>query len=225
MLVNRAALDRRVGPQRRQRLFQACGAPSASDQLPACLNPRLTEIVEQRAPGGLAFPAHACRIASSSFWPSARTPSATRKRDRGRLAVEADTDNRAVEDQPHDRRSPSGRAFQASQSPFTLRHARLTTSLPPARRTPRQRPPHPAGVGPGKIGPGDQRVGGLGAALVGAKRGAPPFARPAVLAHQSSARHGDPRLAERARQRPFAMPVAHAHDRRAAASSPDLRRP
>src|SRR6185437_8726578 len=34
----------------------------------------------------------------------------------------------------------------------------------------RQRAPHPAGVSPGQIGPGDQRIGVLGAALVGAKR-------------------------------------------------------
>ena len=38
---------------------------------------------------------------------------------------------RAVEDQPHDRLVPSdGRAFQASQSVCTLRHTRLTVSLP-----------------------------------------------------------------------------------------------
>src|SRR5208282_5616371 len=76
-----------------------------------------------------------------------------------------------------------------------------------------QRAPHPAGVGSREIGPGDQRVGGPGAPLIGAKRTAPPFARLAVLAFQTRARHGDPRLAERARQRPFAMSVAHAHHR------------
>jgi len=79
---------------------------------------------------------------------------------------------------------------------------------------PSQRAPHAAGVGPGEIGPGDQRVGGSGAALAGAKRAAPPFARLAVLAFQTRARHGDPRLAERARRRPFATPAANADNRR-----------
>ena len=109
--------------------------------------------------------------------------------------------------------STSDRTFQASQSPFTLRQVRLTTSLPTGPANTGQRPPHPAGVGSGKIGPGDQSIGGLGAALVGAKRGAFSFARLAVRACQSSARHGDAHFAERAGQRSLAMAMADAHDR------------
>jgi hypothetical protein len=73
---------------------------------------------------------------------------------------------------------------------------------------------HAAGIGPCEISAGDQGVGGPGAALVGAQRTAPPLARLAVLAAQPSPRHGDPRLAKRARQGPPAMPVANADDRR-----------
>ena len=85
------------------------------------------------------------RIASSTFWPSARTPSAIRSEiEVARLSRWIRTTvpssiSRTIGS------SPSGRAFEASQSPFTLRHARLTTSLPSgpantaasARRTPR----------------------------------------------------------------------------------------
>ena len=127
MLVHGAALDRRVGPQRRQRLFQARRAVG-DDQLRRPQS-ALDEIVEQRAPGDLAFSA-LLRIASSTFWPSARTPSATRSEiDVARLSRRTRTTvpsriSRTIGS------SPSGRAFQASQSPFTLRQVRLTTSLP-----------------------------------------------------------------------------------------------
>jgi hypothetical protein len=57
VLVNREALDRRLVPQRRQRLLQARRAVG-DDEL-RHPQPALDEIVEQRAPGGLAFPAHA----------------------------------------------------------------------------------------------------------------------------------------------------------------------
>ena len=152
-------------------------------------------------------------IASSIFWPSARTPSATR--DRGRLSVEPDTRDRLVEDQPYDRLF--GERARIPGVPVALRLApdaadHVLANRPGKHRV--QRAPHPAGVGPREISPGDQAVGRSGSALVGAQRTAPPLARLAVLACQSSARHGDPRLAKRARQRPLARPVAHADNRR-----------
>src|SRR5208337_3109135 len=136
-------------------------------------------------------------------------------RDRGRLPVEPNARDRAVEDQPDDRllgeRAPiPGIPIALHLAPGPADH--VLADRPSERRG--KRPPHPAGVGSRKIGPGDQGVGGPGAALIGAQRTAPPFARLAVVPHQPSARHGDPRLAKRARQRPFAMAVAHADNRR-----------
>ena len=135
------------------------------------------------------------------------------QRDRGRLAVELDTRDRAVEDQPHDRLLPErphvpGVPVALDLAPGAADH--IFADRPGKHRS--QRAPYPAGVGPGKIGAGDQRVGCLGAPLVGAQRHALPFARPAVLADQSSPRHGDPRLAERAGQRPLTAAVTRAYD-------------
>ena len=69
-------------------------------------------------------------IASSTFWPSARTPSATSNEievaflsSRTRATVPSRI-SRTIGS------SASERAFQTSQSPFTLRQVRLTTSLP-----------------------------------------------------------------------------------------------
>ena len=126
MLVHGAALDSHVGPQRRHRLFEARRAVD-DDQLRRSQSAP-DEIVEQRTPGRLAFPA--CSIASSIFWPSARTPSATSNEievallsSRTRATVPSRI-SRTIGS------SASERAFQASQSPFVLRQTRLTTSLP-----------------------------------------------------------------------------------------------
>jgi hypothetical protein len=56
-----------------------------------------------------------------------------------------------------DRSSTSEHTFQASQSPFTIRHTRLTASLLTAAKDGRECPPHPTRFGPGKIGAGNQR--------------------------------------------------------------------
>src|SRR5215207_5251482 len=69
-------------------------------------------------------------IASSTFWPSSRTPRTTRsemevalRSSRTRTTVPSRI-NRTIGS------SASERAFQASQSVFTLRQVRLTVSLP-----------------------------------------------------------------------------------------------
>jgi hypothetical protein len=87
-------------------------------------NPRLTRSSSSaRQAASLSPPM--LRIASSTFWPSARTPSATRSEiDVARLSSRTRTSgpsriSRTIGSWP------SGRTFQASQSPFTLRHARL----------------------------------------------------------------------------------------------------
>ena len=212
MLVHGAALDSHVGPQRRQRLFEARRAVD-DDQLRRSQSAP-DEIVEQRAPGRLALAAHALDRQQHLLAVGAHAER-DEQRDRGRLSVEPNARDRAVEDQPDDRLL--GERARVPGVPVALRLApdaadHVLADRPGEHRV--QRASHPAGVGPGEISPGDQGVGGPGAALVGAQRTAPPFARLAVLAHQPSARHGDPRLAERARQRPLAMPVAHADDRR-----------
>ena len=69
-------------------------------------------------------------IASSIFWPSARTPSSTSNEIEVALLSEP---TRATVPSRISRTigcSASERAFQASQSPFVLRQTRLTTSLP-----------------------------------------------------------------------------------------------
>jgi len=81
--------------------------------------------------------------ANSTFWPSSRTPSTTRST----IAVAFRSSRTRTTVPSRIRRmigsSANERAFQASQSPFTFRHTRLTVSLltaPPktaesARRT------------------------------------------------------------------------------------------
>ena len=84
-------------------------------------------------------------IASNTFWPSARTPMTTSSE----IALRSSRTRTTVpsRDQPYDRlRAASGRAFQASQAPFTFRHTRLTRSLvtvPPKQG--RKRSPQPGG--------------------------------------------------------------------------------
>ena len=68
------ALDRRIGPERRQRLFQAQRAVG-DDQLRRRHPRRTRSSCSARQAASLSPPM--LLIASSSFWPSARTPSAT----------------------------------------------------------------------------------------------------------------------------------------------------
>src|SRR5205807_5335953 len=88
--------------------------------------------------------------ASSTFWPSCLTPRATRSEiDVAFLSSLTRTTvpsriNRMIGS------SVRERAFQASQSPLTLRQTRLTVSFPHvATEQGRQRPADPAGVGSG----------------------------------------------------------------------------
>ena len=191
--------------------FSRPGAPSTTDQLRRSQSAP-DEIVEQRA-SRLDFAAHGLDRQQNFL---AVRPHAKRDKQQTEVAFLSSRTRATVPSRINRTigSSASERAFQASQSPFTLRQVRLTTSLPTgpaktalnARRTRRVLIP--------AISPGDQGVGCPGAALVGARRTAPPFARLSISAGQPSARHGDPRLDKRARQRPLAMPVAHADNRR-----------
>src|SRR4029450_347114 len=64
--------------------------------------PASSEIVEQRPPGGLALAAHV--LDRQQHLPAVGTAAeGHQERDVAGLAVEPDPDDRAVEDQPHDR--------------------------------------------------------------------------------------------------------------------------
>ena len=108
--------------------FSRPGAPSTTTSS-GLGNPRRTRSSSSaRQAASLSPPMDL--IASSTFWPSARTPSATSSEtevaflsSRTRATVPSRI-NRTIGS------SASERPFQASQSPFTLRQVRLTTSLP-----------------------------------------------------------------------------------------------
>ena len=215
MLVHGAALDEPCpGHSGRQRLFETRRAVD-DDQLRRRQSTP-DEIVEQRAPGRLAFSAHALDRQQHLLAVGARrVRSATD--DRGRPSSSRTRATVPSRIKPHDRlfgeraRIPGDPVALRVSAPDAADH--VLADRPSKHRV--QRAAHAAGgVGPCKISPGDQGVSGSGAALVSAQRTAPPFARLAVSpAGQPSARHGDPRLAKRARQRPLAMPVAHANNR------------
>ncbi len=100
MLVHGAALDSHVGPQRRQRPFEARRAVD-HDQLRRWQSAP-DQIVEQRAPGGLALTAHALDREQHLLAVGAYAER-DEQRDRGRLFVEPDTRDRSVKDQSDDR--------------------------------------------------------------------------------------------------------------------------
>ena len=119
---------------------------------------------------------------SSTFWRSARTPSATSNE------TEVARD-RPVEDEPNDRlvderTRVAGVPVSLDLAPGPADHILADR----ARKRRGKRTSNPPRVGPGKIGAGDQSIGGSGAALIGRKRGAPPFARLVVLAQLSKSK-------------------------------------
>ena len=100
MLVHGAAWNSHVGPQRRQRLFEARRAVD-DDQLRRRQSAP-DEIVEQRAPSRLALAAHGLDR-EQHFLAVRAHAERDEQRDRGRLPVEPNARDRAVEDQPDDR--------------------------------------------------------------------------------------------------------------------------
>ncbi len=74
MLVDGTALGRHIAPQSGQRLLQP--SPAIDNQELRLAQPALDEIVEDGAPS-LAGLAPIFLTASSTFWPSWRTPSTT----------------------------------------------------------------------------------------------------------------------------------------------------
>ena len=132
------------------------------------------------------------------------------QRDRGRLAVEPDPDDGAVEDQPDDRLI--GERAGVPGIPVALHlppHPAHRVLADRAAEQGCERAADPARVGAGEIGRGDQRVGGQRAPLVGPQRLALPLPGRAIGGVEASARHGDLGRTECPRQgtRAAAVPV------------------
>ena len=108
--------------------FSNPAAPSMIEEL-GRPQPARDQIIEHAAPGGFAFAPHVAHR-QQNLLPVATDAEDDQERDVGGLAVEPHAHHAAVEDQPDDVLLARSRRVQASQSVFTLRHTRLTTSLP-----------------------------------------------------------------------------------------------
>ena len=147
-MVHGAALTAMSGPQRRHRLFEARRAVD-DDQLRRSQSAP-DEIVEQRTPGRLAFPAHALNREQHLLAVGAHASATSNEIEVALLSSRT----RATVPSRISRTigsSASERAFQASQSPFVLRQTRLTTSLPTGPANTAFNASHAAGVGPCEI--------------------------------------------------------------------------
>ena len=106
----------------------AVGAPSTTRNS-GRLSPRLmrsSRTVRQAS----ALSPSMLLIASNTFLPTARTPRTTSSEIEVALRLSRTRTTVAVEDHAHDRILDQRADVQASQSLFTLRHVRLTVSLP-----------------------------------------------------------------------------------------------
>ena len=218
MLVDRAALGRHVRPQGGQRLLQTGRA--VDDEQLGRPQPASDQIVEQRPPRRLALAAHVLDRQQHLLAVGADAED-DQEGDAGGLPVEPDADDRAVEDQPHDRLG--GEIATVPGVPVALDLAPgaahdVLADRPTEER--RKGAAYPARVGAGQIGRGDQRVGGLRATLVGPERLALPLDRPAVPGRDAGARHGHLGRPEGAGQgaRPAAVPVTDDLSRNAIAA-------
>src|SRR5919202_349834 len=206
VLVNRAALERNIGPQRRKCFLQA-GGPIHDDEL-GCLQATGREIVEQRAPSRLALPAHVLDR-EQDLLPVTADAKDHQERDRGGLAVEPDAHDRAVENEA-DNVLP-GQRTPAPRLPVGLHLAPDPADHVLADRAAKQRrkrTTNPPCVGAGQIGPGDQRLGAAGQALVSRQGGVLPLARAALGVDEPGSGYAHRHGAEGAQEAALAMTVA-----------------
>src|SRR5947208_9128470 len=127
VLVDRATLHRHAIPHRGDGLVEPRRA--VDDEELRIPQAALDEIVENGAPSLGALAAHALD-GEKHLLAVVTHAKDDQQRDRGRFAIEPYPHHRAVEDEADDWLLGQRAAFQASQSLFTLRHVRLTVSLP-----------------------------------------------------------------------------------------------
>src|SRR5215210_4529172 len=102
MLMDRTALRGRIGPERGERLLQPWRAVNNNERGRPQTARR--KVIEERAPGRLALAAHVLHR-QQHLLPVLAHAQHHKKRDRGRLAVEATAYDGAVEDKANDRLS------------------------------------------------------------------------------------------------------------------------
>ncbi len=129
VLVDRTALERHVVPQRCDRLLQA-GRAINDQQFGRCQAPG-HQVIQESAPGCLAFATHVAQ-GKQHLLAVAANPQRHQHREAGRLPVEANPDDGAVEDQADDVVSGKIALAKPPSRDRTLCQARLTTSLPMA---------------------------------------------------------------------------------------------
>src|SRR6201993_1182040 len=125
MLVEGAALGRHITPQSGQRLLQP--SPAIDNQELRLAQLALDEVVEDGPPSLAGLPP-IFLTASSTFWPSWRTPSTTSSTIE--VALRSSLTRTTVPSRIRRTIGSSARerAFQASQSAFAFRHTRLAVS-------------------------------------------------------------------------------------------------
>src|SRR3954453_3187869 len=129
MLMHGATLRGHVGPQRGQGPFQP--GPAVDNEELGRAEAAGEQVVEDAAPRRFAFPSHVA-YGQEQLLPVAAHAEDDQQRDVGRLRsslTRTTVPSRMRRTTSSEARS---RRFQASQSAFTLRQVRLTTSLPTA---------------------------------------------------------------------------------------------
>src|SRR5437764_743755 len=175
------------------RAARACSnpVPPSTIRNRGLTSPRLTRLSRTARHASLVSPPMFL-TANSTFWPSSRTPSTTRKHDCGGLPVEPDPHHGAVENQADNRLL--GQRAGVPGIPIALYLAPHPAHRILADGTAKdggERPARPTRVGSGKIGAGDQCIGLPGSPLVGPQRRAPPLRRLAFGGVEPGARHRD----------------------------------
>jgi len=206
--ANGAPLRGHIGPQRRKGALQTCGP--VHDQELRCAQATSNQIVEHAAPRRLALTSHVAHR-EQHLLPVAAHAEHHQERDRGRLPVQPDPHDRAVQDQA-DNRLPGGGALipglpvRAHLAPGAADHVFAHLSLEQRG----QRTLDPARVGAGQVGARDQRLHLSGYPGVAGQSGAAPFLGASALVPHPRAGHADPHRAERAEKLPLAgsVPVA-----------------
>ena len=208
MLVDRAALDRRIRPQLGQRRLEARGA--IDDDERRRLQAPGVEIVEERPPRRLALAAHV-PDREQDLLPVPAHADRREHRDRGGFPVKPRLHHRAIEDQAHD--VFRGQAADAPGLPVGLHLAPGPADHVLAHRPVEQaekRALHPPRVGPGEVHRGDQCLRLLRQPLIATQRLRAPFAGLAYIIDHPRPRHAHRLGAERTHDLTLTVAIAMA---------------